>query len=88
MMQITGSVPRDIKKRPYLYKDQIRKIGHVPEVYSAIPKNIKNVLEEIVNHPKSAVDISPIAKYLASPEGKKLLMSNGYMNAYFGSIHL
>ncbi len=88
MMQITGSVPEDIKKRPYLYKDQIRKIGYVPEVYSAVPKNIKNTLEEIVNKPKVAVDISPVAKYLASPEGKKLLMSNGYVNAYFGSIHL
>jgi D-alanyl-D-alanine carboxypeptidase/Transglycosylase SLT domain len=88
MMQITWNVLADMKKRSYLFREQIRRIGMRPEVHDLFPRDIKNTLKMVIDNPNNPIKIDDLIKFLSSEPWKTLLENNWYINAYIGSIYL
>jgi D-alanyl-D-alanine carboxypeptidase len=88
MMQITGTVLDDMAKRSFFFREQIRLIRISPEVHNLFPKHIRTVFEDIIKNPDTPVNIDGLIKYFRTGQWRQLLQTNGYVNAYIGSMYL
>lgn len=68
MMQLTGKISDDMKRRSFRYRAQIRKIGNAPSVHKFFPPDISANIQDIIKNPEKKIDLSPLIGYLRSDE--------------------
>lgn len=89
VMQITGNIFKDFRKRPEAYIWYIQSIWFVPEVHGILPLGIRDAFSQLIDNSKATKEqLNIIGHFFSTKEWKNLLRSHKYLNAYFGSVYL